>query len=135
MLDFAILGCGRIAKRHSELLGHNQIKGARLAAVCDKVEDKARTVGERFGVPWFTDLDQMMNSVKVDVVSVLTESGNHSQDAINVANYGKHVVVEKPMALTLADADAMIAACKAAGVKLFVVKQNRFNRPVAKLRE
>jgi predicted dehydrogenase len=79
----------------------------------------------------------MMRAVRddVDVVCVLTESGNHAKHVIEVAQYKKHVVVEKPMALTLPDAEAMIVACDAAGVRLFVVKQNRYNLPVMKLRE
>ena len=135
MLKFALVGCGRISKRHSELLGKEQIPGASLAAVCDAVPDRARAVGQQFNVPWFDDMHEMMRSAPVDVVVVLTPSGAHAQNVTELARYRKHVVVEKPMALTLSDADAMIRACDAAGVKLFVVKQNRFNVPVVKLRE
>jgi UDP-N-acetyl-2-amino-2-deoxyglucuronate dehydrogenase len=135
MLNFALVGCGRIAKRHSELLGNGQVKNARLAAVCDIVPEKAEALGAQFKVPGFSDMHAMMESVAIDVVVVLTESGNHPRHVIELARYGKHIVVEKPMALTLDDADAMIKACDAAGVKLFVVKQNRFNVPVVKLRE
>lgn len=135
MLSFGLVGCGRIAKRHSELLGHGEIEGARLAAVCDIVPEKAQAIGERFGVPTFSDMDEMAKSADIDVFVVLTESGRHAEHVINLARYGKHIMVEKPMALTLADADAMIRACDEAGVKLFVVKQNRFNVPVQKLRE
>jgi UDP-N-acetyl-2-amino-2-deoxyglucuronate dehydrogenase len=135
MLDFCIVGCGRIAKRHSELLGNGVIEGARLAAVCDIVPEKAEKIGKQFGVPWYTDMHKMMQEIKPAVVTILTESGNHARHTIELAQYGAHVVVEKPMALTLSDADAMIAACDKAGVRLFVVKQNRFNVPVVKLRE
>lgn len=135
MLNFALVGCGRIAKRHAELLGLKQIEGAQLSAVCDIDESKAKALGERFSVPSYTDMHQMMRSEKIDAVVVLTESGNHAHNVVDLAKYGKHVVVEKPMALTLDDADAMIRACDNAGVKLFVVKQNRFNVPVVKLRE
>jgi predicted dehydrogenase len=135
MLKFGLVGCGRIAKRHSELLGHGEINGAALVAVCDVVPEKARAIGERFGVPAFADMDEMARAVDIDVFVVLTESGLHAEHVINLAKYGKHIMVEKPMALTLKDADAMIRACDAAGVKLFVVKQNRFNVPVQKLRE
>lgn len=135
MLKFALVGCGRIAKRHSELLGLSQIENATLAAVCDVEMEKAEKIGKTFGVPYYGDMDEMMRSEDVDVVSVLTESGNHARHVINLAKYGKHIVVEKPMALTLDDADAMIEACYENGVKLFVVKQNRFNVPVVKLRE
>jgi predicted dehydrogenase len=135
MLKFAIVGCGRISKKHSELLGHKQIQGARLVAVCDVVQEKAKKLGEAFDVPYFIDMNLMMESSSIDVVVVLTESGNHAAHVINLAPYGKHIIVEKPMALTLDDADAMIKACDKAGIKLFVVKQNRFNLPVVKLRE
>jgi UDP-N-acetyl-2-amino-2-deoxyglucuronate dehydrogenase len=135
MLNFALVGCGRIAKRHAELLGLGQIKGAKLAAACDLVEDKARKIGEQFSVPYYSDMHHLMQNEKVDVVVVLTESGNHAKNVVDLAAYGKHIVVEKPMALTLDDADAMIQACDKFGAKLFVVKQNRFNVPVVKLRE
>ena len=135
MLKFGLVGCGRIAKRHSELLGHNQIDNASLVAVCDIDEEKAKKIGEQFNVPYYTDMDEMMQKESIDVVSVLTESGYHAKHVINLAKYGKHIVVEKPMALTLDDADAMIRACDENSCKLFVVKQNRFNVPVVKLRE
>ncbi|WP_414156939.1 Gfo/Idh/MocA family protein [Pseudomonas sp. BNK-15] len=135
MVKFALVGCGRIAKRHAELLGGGIIEQGELVAVCDADLEKAKVYGEKYSVPYYADMHEMMRSVEVDVVSVLTESGNHSKNVIALSQYGKHIVVEKPMALTLADADAMIAACEEAGVKLFVVKQNRFNVPVVKLRE
>lgn len=134
MLRFALVGCGRIAKRHSELLGHGQIKGASLAAVCDIIPDKARATASAFGVPWYADMHEMMRRENPDVAVILTESGYHAENAIALAPYGKHIVVEKPMALTLESADAMIRACDEHGVRLFVVKQNRFNVPVVKLR-
>ena len=86
-------------------------------------------------MPHFEDMHEMMRTVAVDVAVVLTESGNHAAHVIALAQYKRDIVVEKPMALTLEDADAMIRACDAAGVRLFVVKQNRFNVPVVKLRE
>ena len=135
MIGFALVGCGRIAKRHAELLGTGQIRGARLAAVCDAIADRAAEFGNRYDVPWFTSINAMLGLPGIDVVSVLTPSGMHAAHAIEVARGKRHVVVEKPMALTLVDAEAMIAAADAAGVSLFVVKQNRFNVPVVKARE
>lgn len=132
---FALLGCGRIARRHADLLGTGQIAGARLAAVCDVDPDRAKSYGQRYGVPTFLDLSSMLAMPDIDVVSVLTPSGLHAQHVIAVAAAGRHVVVEKPMALRLDDADAMIRACDRAAVKIFVVKQNRFNVPVVKLRQ
>lgn len=134
-LKFALVGCGRIAKRHSELLGLNQITNACLVAVCDIKEDRAASIGAIFNVPHYSDMHKMMLNEAVDVVVVLTESGLHAEHVESLAPYGKHIVVEKPMALSLAEADSMIIACDRANVKLFVVKQNRFNVPVVKLRE
>lgn len=137
MLKFALVGCGRIAKRHADILGDRQVSPARLTAVCDVVEERARAFGQKHSVPYYTDFHKMMQerAREIDVVSILTPSGLHAQHCIDLTRYGKHIVVEKPMALTLADADAMIRACDEAGVKLFVVKQNRYNLPVQKLRE
>lgn len=134
MLKFSIVGCGRIAKRHAELLGNKQIANASLVAVCDTDESKARRYGEQFNVPWFTDMHEMLRSVATDVLVVLTPSGLHADHVRQLAPYKKHIIVEKPMALTLDDADSMIETCDQHGIKLFVVKQNRFNVPVQKLR-
>ena len=135
MINFALLGCGRIAKRHAELLGTGQIAGARLAAVCDIVPARADEFGARYGVPAFHSPEELLRSIGIDVVSVLTPSGMHADHAVAVAKSGRHIVVEKPMALTLIDAQRMIDASDAAGVNLYIVKQNRFNVPVVKARE
>ncbi len=135
MLKFVLVGCGRIAKRHSELLGYKEIEGAELVGVCDKVSTKAEDIGKRFNIPYFDDMHTMLSTVKCDVIVILTESGYHAQHVTELAEYKKHIVVEKPMALTLEDADMMIEACAKNNIKLFVVKQNRFNVPVRKLRE
>ena len=135
MLRFALVGCGRIAKRHAELLSQGQIRNAGLAAVCDSVEERAKNYGGKYGVPSYTDMNAMMERENIDVVSVLTPSGMHAEHVVKLAKFGKHVVVEKPIALTLDDADAMIHACDVNKIKLFVIKQNRFNVPVVKMRE
>jgi UDP-N-acetyl-2-amino-2-deoxyglucuronate dehydrogenase len=135
MIRFGLLGCGRIAKRHSDLLGGNHIEGAKLVAVCDPVRARADAVATKFSVPACYDIDDFLARNDIDAVSVLTPSGLHPQHVIACARAGKHVVVEKPMALRLQDADDMIRACDGAGVKLFIVKQNRFNVPVVKARE
>jgi UDP-N-acetyl-2-amino-2-deoxyglucuronate dehydrogenase len=134
MLKFALLGCGRISKRHSELLGENQISGAQLVAVCDRVLDKARIIADKYDIPAYSDMHEMMRVESIDVVVVLTESGLHAQHTIELAPYGADIVVEKPMALTIDDADLMIEACDANNARLFVVKQNRFNVPVVQAR-
>ena len=134
-IKIALVGCGRIAKRHVELLSKNVIKGAELAALCDSDIQKAEALAAPLrDVPTFTDMDEMMTAVNPDAVAVLTPSGMHAEHTIRLAKHRKHIIVEKPMALTLDDADAMIRACDEAGIRLFVIKQNRFNVPVQKAR-
>lgn len=135
MIGFGLLGCGRIAKRHADLLSTGAINGARLVSVCDSSPKAAKAFSATYGVSVASSLDEMLERRDVDAVSILTPSGLHAEQAIAVARAGKHVVVEKPMALRLDDADAMIRACDEGGVKLFVVKQNRFNLPIMKARE
>lgn len=137
MLRFALIGCGRIAPKHASNLKEGLIKDACLSVVCDVNPDRAKALGEKYGVPYFTNMHQMMEVMKdqVDVITILTPSGEHAEHTIEMSKYGKPIIVEKPMALTLSDADRMIDACDKAGVRLFVVKQNRFNLPVRKLRE
>jgi len=136
-LNFALLGCGRIAKRHAELLSSQsfRMRGAKLVAVCDIQESKARNFAGRYGIPGFTDFHAMMTTMgdDIDVVNVLTPSGMHASNTMEVAGYCKHVVVEKPMALRIKDGESMIKAYKQAGVRLFIVQQNRFNLPIQQL--
>jgi len=135
IIRFAIVGCGRISKRHSDLLGERQIRGGSLVAVCDVDYGKAKKIGDLFGIPSYSDMNDMMRIENVDVVVVLTPSGLHAENVVELAKYGRHIMVEKPMALTLDAADAMIKECDRYNCSLFVIKQNRFNVPVVKLRE
>ena len=135
MIKFAIVGCGRISKRHSELLGEGQIDGATLVAVCDIEKDRADLIAEKYNINSYSCMHEMMSKNEIDVIVILTESGLHAKHTIELAKYGSHIMVEKPMALTLDDADLMIEACDKYGIKLFVVKQNRFNLPVVQLRK
>lgn len=135
MIKFGLIGLGRIARRHAELLGNYAIDGACLSAVCDILPERAKEYGERFKVPHYTCINEMLTSEKLNAVSILTPSGLHAEHAVQAAHFVNNVVVEKPMALTLDDADNMIKTCDAHGTRLFVIKQNRFNVPVLKLRE
>lgn len=136
MINIALVGCGRIAVRHAELLGLERIKGARLVAVCDIDLQKAKKFGDKYGVKYYADFTEMMErEINIDAVSILTPSGMHAEHTLALAPYKKHIIVEKPMALTLEDADKMIRVCDENGIRLFVIKQNRYNLPVVKLRE
>jgi predicted dehydrogenase len=131
----ALIGCGRILNKHLDALDENSNSWT-LTGVCDLVSDKAQAAAERTGTPFFTDLDTMLNAVECDLVGVLTDSGSHAEVAVRVMrDHGKPVLVEKPMALSIADCDRMMAAADAAGVRLFVVKQNRFNPGIQAVRK
>jgi UDP-N-acetyl-2-amino-2-deoxyglucuronate dehydrogenase len=128
----ALVGCGRISANHLEAI--ERVDGLALAAVCDTVEERARAAGERYGVPWFRSYDQLLAEAPCDAVAVATPSGLHPQHGIAAAQAGKHVISEKPMAISLAGADALVKACDDAGVHLFVVKQNRLNPAIQLLK-
>jgi UDP-N-acetyl-2-amino-2-deoxyglucuronate dehydrogenase len=128
----ALVGCGRISRNHFDAIA--KVDGLTLSAVCDSVEERARAAGEERGVPWFTSHAEMLAKADADVVTICTPSGLHSQQGVAAAKAGKHVVTEKPMSITLEQADALVQACDAAGVHLFVVKQNRLNPAIQLLK-
>lgn len=127
-LRIALVGCGRISANHFEAIA--RVDGLELSAVCDVVESRAREAGEKLGVPWFTSYEKMLAEADCDAVTIATPSGLHPPQGILAARAGKHVISEKPMAISLAGADALVQACDGAGVRLFVVKQNRLNATV-----
>ena len=110
----ALVGCGRISRNHFESL--RRIGGLTLTAVCDIVPDRARAAAEQEGVAAFTSYEEMLNSAECDLVSVCTPSGLHAAQGALAARAGKHVITEKPMAITLAQADELVKACDQAGV-------------------
>ena len=128
----ALVGCGRISRNHFDAIA--AVPGLRLTAVCDTAEERARQAGETLGVPWFTSYEKLLREAPCDAVTVATPSGLHAEQAILAARAGKHVISEKPMAVSLAQADAFVRACDDATVHLFVVKQNRLNPAVQLLR-
>jgi UDP-N-acetyl-2-amino-2-deoxyglucuronate dehydrogenase len=127
-----VVGCGRISRNHFDAIA--KIEGFELTAVCDVVESRAQEAATRLGVPAFTSLARMLEVAPLDVVAVCTPSGLHPDHGVEVARAGKHVVCEKPMAISLTTADELVHACDRAGVQLFVVKQNRLNPPIQVLK-
>ena len=127
-----LVGCGRISKNHFDAL--RKVDGLALSAVCDIDAERAVRAGEEQGVPSYRSLDEMLRAGDVDVVTICTPSGLHSAHGIAAAQAGKHVVTEKPMSLSLRQADDLVRACDDAGVQLFVVKQNRLNPPIQLLK-
>ena len=132
-LRFAIVGCGRIAPRHAQSLAELSDR-AQLVAVADVIESRAQRLARDYSAEATTDYRRLLDRKDIDVINVCTPSGLHAQMGIEAAQAGKHVVVEKPMALTIQDADALIAACAQANVTLTVVLQNRYNPPMQDLK-
>jgi UDP-N-acetyl-2-amino-2-deoxyglucuronate dehydrogenase len=132
-LNIGIIGCGRIAYKHAEAIKKNE--KANLLCVCDIIEERAREYKDKYGTEaYYSDYHEMLEHPGLDVVNICTPSGMHAEMGITAAKAGKHVIVEKPMALSLKDADDLIDVCEKNGVKLAVCLQNRFNPPVQKLR-
>jgi len=128
-IRFALVGCGRIAKNHFEALAKHAGR-AELVAVCDHKPEALAAAAAATGAAGFASLDALLAGSDADIVVLATPSGLHSQQAIACARAGRHVLSEKPMATKFEEGQAMVRACRDAGVKLFVVKQNRLNTTV-----
>lgn len=131
---FAVVGCGSIGTRHATLLTHEP--GAVVTALCDIDEAKiASSAKANPGARRYGDFRTMLLEADVDIVDICTPHALHAPMAIAAARAGKHVLVEKPMALTVRDAQQMIDTANNHGVQLMVVKQNRYNVPIRLTRE
>lgn len=130
--SFAIIGCGRIAQRHAEQISRLGI----LAAVCDIIPEKAIELATRYKAKAYLSIEAMLSAeTALAVVSICTPNGLHALHAIKALEAGCHVLCEKPLCINVADGKKMIDAAEKAGKKLLVVKQNRYNPPVAFLKE
>lgn len=132
MLKFGIIGCGRIAQRHAE---HIQKVGV-LIAVCDIVEEKAKELSEKYNAKYYQHIDDLLaKHPEIDVVAICSPNGLHAEHTIKSLKAGFHVLCEKPMALSVQDCGEMISTAERANKRLFIVKQNRFNPPVAAVKQ
>jgi UDP-N-acetyl-2-amino-2-deoxyglucuronate dehydrogenase len=127
-VNFAVIGYGNIGRRHVRFL--SEMKYSRIIRVCDIKEERADEGAEVAGCSASTDFTEILADDSVEVVDLCTPSGDHAGMAIRAMEAGKHVLSEKPMALTLDEADAIIRTEKETGCKYFLVKQNRYNPPV-----
>ena len=133
VFNFAIVGCGKIGIRHAEKL--NNIEGAKLIAVSDNDEERAKNLANKFSCDYYINYNEMIKREDVDVVNICVPSGLHAEFSINCAKAKKHILCEKPMALSSYDAELMIKEAARNDVKLFVVKQNKFNPPIKLLKQ
>lgn len=126
-IRFAVVGCGHIGKRHAEMVMRDA--GAELAALCD-IRPKEELGIEAYPVPLFSSIDDLLNSgIEIDVVNICTPNGLHAPMAVQALESGRHVVIEKPMALTLADAEKIVHTSLRCGRQVFCVMQNRYSPP------
>jgi UDP-N-acetyl-2-amino-2-deoxyglucuronate dehydrogenase len=125
-IRFGLVGCGRISSNHFDAIAKHADR-AEVVAVCDIDPAALKAAAERTGARPYADLDGLLADPNVDAVVLCTPSGLHAEQGIRAAAAGKHVVTEKPMATRWDDGKRLVHACDAAGVRLFVVKQNRLN--------
>jgi len=123
-LGFGIIGTGAIASHHAAAI--SAYEGSELVSVCSSSKSRAEQAEKKFGVPASYDLEQFLANEAIDVVCVCTHSGAHMEPGIAAAKAGKHVLLEKPIEVSLERADQLIQACEENGVKLGVIFQNRF---------
>jgi UDP-N-acetyl-2-amino-2-deoxyglucuronate dehydrogenase len=132
-IGVGILGAGMVARYHQQATAACADLGVRLVGVGHPEPARGQAIAAAFGAPRM-DPAALLAHPEVDIISICTPSGNHAAEAIAAAQAGKHVLVEKPMALTLADADRMIAVARQAGVRLGVVLQRRTEPAFQQLR-
>ncbi|HEX5005457.1 MAG TPA: Gfo/Idh/MocA family oxidoreductase [Gemmatimonadales bacterium] len=132
-IRFALVGCGRIADKHIEAVARHS-SNAEIVAVCDTDPAALARAEATTGAPGFRTLTDLLAGSSADAIILATPSGLHAPQAIEAAQAGRHVVTEKPMATRWSDGQAMVQACDQAGVRLFVVKQNRRNATIQLLK-
>ena len=131
-IKFGIIGCGRIAQRHAK---HISSYGS-LMAVCDVVHERADGLAKEYDAkPYYNIESLLVNEPDIDVISVCTPNGLHATHSIQSLQANKHVLCEKPLAINVYDAGEMIKEAEKVKKKLFVIKQNRFNPPVAAVKK
>lgn len=137
-MKYALIGCGRIAVNHIKAALNNHLE---IVAVCDVKPEAMETLLAQYDlqgdqtIQRFTDYKQMLRENKVQMVSIATESGLHAAIALDCIDAGVNVIIEKPMAMSMADADEIIRRSEAAGVKVCACHQNRFNVAVQETRK
>ncbi|RIH65074.1 gfo/Idh/MocA family oxidoreductase [Mariniphaga sediminis] len=131
--NIAILGCGKVAHLHAEAI--QNLPQARLAAVWSRTKKTAQDFAGNYDTKAFEDITQMIREAGIDLAIICTPHPFHREPAIQAAHAGAHVLVEKPLASTLEDSDAIITACQTNGVRLGVISQRRWYAPVMRVKK
>lgn len=129
----AVIGCGRVANFHFDAIAKHP-NDLELVAICDQVEPALKAACDKTGAEAFTNIHELLAREDLDVVTLCTPSGMHPRQAVEAMRAGKHVVTEKPMATHFNDASDMVKVADDEEVRLFVVKQNRYNTTIQALR-
>jgi len=122
---FGIIGTGMIAHFHAKAIA--AIPGAKLVGCYDRVPGRAAEFGKEYGCVGYEDFDQFLSNAEIQIVTICTPSGAHMEPAVEAAQAGKHILVEKPLEITLARCDAILTACERAGVQLGAILPSRFS--------
>ncbi|MFW5756571.1 MAG: Gfo/Idh/MocA family protein, partial [Tangfeifania sp.] len=133
LFNIAILGCGKVAHLHAKAI--ENLPNSRLAAVWSRTPESAEKFAGHYQTLPFSDIEKMIKKADIDLAIVCTPHPFHREPTIAAAIAGAHVLVEKPLASTLEDCDAMIAACRKSGVKLGVISQRRWYAPVMRVKK
>lgn len=135
-MKYALIGCGRISPNHIAAALKNKLE---IVALCDCVEENVKDKIRKFELPdtikIYTDYHEMLANEKPQLVAIATESGKHAQIALDCIDHDCNLIIEKPIALSLADADAIIRKAHEKNVKVCACHQNRFNKSVQKIRD
>lgn len=135
-MKYCLIGCGRISVNHIQAALNNKLE---IVGICDIIPEKMQEKKEKFpeikNVKEYTDYKEMLSKEQPELVAICTESGEHAHIALDVLNAGANVIIEKPIALSLKDADAIINLAKEKGLKVCANHQNRFNKSIMKMRE
>jgi UDP-N-acetyl-2-amino-2-deoxyglucuronate dehydrogenase len=132
-VKFALIGCGTIAKKHAIALG--RLENAEMVGAYDIDKSATERLQKEHAIRAFSNIEQMIEETSPDVLNILTPSGDHGKRVLELMKYGKHFVVEKPLALRLDDIDKILEEASKRNISIFVVKQNRFNPPIRKLKD
>lgn len=135
-MRYALIGCGRISPNHIAAANANELD---FVAICDveaaNMEDKKVKFELSDDIKQYTDYHKMLENERPELVAIATESGKHAQIALDCMDYGCNLIIEKPIALSIEDADKIIAKAKKLGLKVCACHQNRFNKSIQKIRE
>ena len=126
MPGFGIIGCGMIANFHAKAIA--DISGAKLVGCQSRRLESAQKLADQYGATAYDDIGEMLADPKIDIVTICTPSGAHMEPALAAAKAGKHLIIEKPLEVTLKRCDKIIAACHKHGVTLSTIFPSRFHK-------